>query len=153
MIDSKIFIAKSTLMRKSFVLGLPRFASMLPMMKGGLLMPLLPRSWPDSNGQTAGDQFQLGDLRAEVEKGLDRLQVTVPCVRIVMKNVSWESSRDEEFLRALDRAMRQPTCRLGFLEFDVVEQRKATRDRRKARSGRSRDDGDNDESRMLPLRW
>src|SRR5690606_14436849 len=43
------------------------------------------------------------DLEAEVRKGLQRMRMIEPRVRIVLKNVAWESTRDKEFQKALEQ--------------------------------------------------
>ena len=50
--------------------------------------------------------IQRESLEQEVRAGLDRMRVIDPKVRIVLKNVSWESSRDEEFTSALRNAFK-----------------------------------------------
>ena len=45
------------------------------------------------------------DLTAEVRRGLQKMRVIQPRVRIVVKEVSWESSRDSEFTTALRTAL------------------------------------------------
>ena len=42
------------------------------------------------------------ELEAEVRKGLARMRVIEPRVRVVLKNIAWESTRDAEFQRALE---------------------------------------------------
>lgn len=63
------------------------------------------------------------DLKTEVERGLRRLRVIEPRVRIVLKNVSWESSRDEEFMSALRQAVPKEDLAGWFEEFTAARQR------------------------------
>jgi hypothetical protein len=44
-------------------------------------------------------------------------------VRIVFKDVAWESSRDDEFLAALEAALPAEELKGWFEEFAVVRQR------------------------------
>lgn len=69
------------------------------------------------------DKFQGVDLKAEVQRGLQRLRVIEPTVRIVLKNVSWESSRDSEFLAALEKALPKKELEGWFEEFTAARQR------------------------------
>jgi hypothetical protein len=62
------------------------------------------------------------DLEAEVRKGLQRMRVIEPKVRIVLKNVSWESSRDQEFTLALKRAFTADELKGWFEEFTAAKQ-------------------------------
>jgi hypothetical protein len=61
-------------------------------------------------------------LEKEVRAGLKRMQVIDPKVRIVLKNVSWESSRDEEFTTALTRAFNQNELEGWFEEFTAAKE-------------------------------
>lgn len=69
------------------------------------------------------EQVRHVDLTAEVQRGLQRLRVIEPRVRIVLKNVSWESSRDDEFLEALANALPEDELEGWFEEFTAVRQR------------------------------
>lgn len=69
------------------------------------------------------DQVQHLDLNAEIKRGLDKLRVIAPCVRIVLKNVSWESTRDQEFLSALERALDPDELEGWFEEYSAAPQR------------------------------
>lgn len=62
------------------------------------------------------------NLKAEVAKGLQRIRVIDPKVRIVLKNVSWESSRDNEFNAALKQAFTQEELQGWFEEFTAAKQ-------------------------------
>ena len=61
------------------------------------------------------------DLNDEVRKGFERMRVIEPRVRIVIKNVSWESSRDKEFTDALQRVLHPDDLRDWFDEFTAVQ--------------------------------
>jgi hypothetical protein len=63
------------------------------------------------------------DLTKEVRGGLDRLRVIDPKVRIVIKNVSWESTRDQEFTSALKRVLPKADLADWFEEFTAARQR------------------------------
>jgi hypothetical protein len=63
------------------------------------------------------------DLEAEVRKGLARMRVIEPQVRIVLKNVAWESSRDAEFLTALENAIPAQDRQGWFDEFIAARER------------------------------
>jgi hypothetical protein len=62
-------------------------------------------------------------VEQQVADGLDRLRVIEPRVRIVFKDVAWESSRDDEFLAALEAALPAEELKGWFEEFAVVRQR------------------------------
>jgi hypothetical protein len=63
------------------------------------------------------------DLPAEVRKGLDRLRVIEPRVRMVLKDVSWESSRDGEFMGALRSSVPAEELEGWFTEFNAAIER------------------------------
>jgi hypothetical protein len=63
------------------------------------------------------------NLEDEVRKGLKRLRVIEPWVRIVLKNVAWESTRDEEFQGALQKALPAEELEGWFEEFTAARQR------------------------------
>ena len=63
------------------------------------------------------------DLEREVRKGLTRMRIIEPRVRIVTKGVSWESSRDEEFIAALRKALPHKELEGWFEEFTAVHER------------------------------
>lgn len=64
------------------------------------------------------------DLKAEVTKGLQRMRVIEPKVRIVLKNVAWESSRDQEFTTALKQAFTEDELKGWFEEFTAARQQR-----------------------------
>jgi hypothetical protein len=63
------------------------------------------------------------DLKAEVRKGLARMRVIEPHVRIVLKNVAWESTRDAEFQKALEQALPAQDREGWFEEFTAARER------------------------------
>jgi hypothetical protein len=64
-------------------------------------------------------------LTQEIRKGLDHLKRTDPKVRIVLKNVAWESTRDDEFTNALKKTIPAEELRGWFEEFVAApEQRR-----------------------------
>jgi hypothetical protein len=63
------------------------------------------------------------DLEGEVRKGLARMRIIEPKVRIVTKNVSWESTRDSEFTEALQAALPAEELEGWFEEFTAARQR------------------------------
>jgi len=69
------------------------------------------------------DLFREVDLKEEVKSGLARMRVIEPKVRIVLKNVSWESSRDQEFNEALVNAFSKEELKGWFKEFTAARQR------------------------------
>jgi hypothetical protein len=63
------------------------------------------------------------DLDAEVRKGLARMRVVEPHVRIVLKDVAWESTRDAEFQKALEQALPDKDREGWFEEFTAARER------------------------------
>lgn len=63
------------------------------------------------------------DVEQIVRDGVQRLQVTEPEVRIVLKDVAWESSRDAEFQDALAKALPPEDLEGWFEEFTAARQR------------------------------
>ncbi|HXG70829.1 MAG TPA: hypothetical protein VNJ04_09495 [Gemmatimonadaceae bacterium] len=63
------------------------------------------------------------DLKQEVRRGFERLRVIEPKVRIVLKDVAWESSRDKEFMTALAQAFPKTDLEGWFEEFNVARER------------------------------
>jgi len=61
-------------------------------------------------------------LEQEVETGLQRMKVVEPKVRIVTKDVSWESSRDQEFQESMRQAFTVDQLKGWFDEFTAVKQ-------------------------------
>ncbi len=65
------------------------------------------------------------DLHAAISEGLRKMRVIEPHVRIVLKNVAWESSRDREFLDALRQAYAEDELAGWFEEFTAARERPA----------------------------
>ena len=63
------------------------------------------------------------NLTEEVRRGLEKMRVIEPNVRIVLKDVSWESTRDEEFTRALQVALPPGDLQGWFEEFTAARER------------------------------
>ena len=70
------------------------------------------------------EDFHNFDLTREVRSGLGRMRVIEPRVRIVIKDVSWESSRDLEFTSALQEALPAEELRGWFDEFVAAQERR-----------------------------
>ena len=68
-----------------------------------------------------GDKPDDAYLNNQVRMGFERMRVNKPRVRIVTKNVSWESSRDKEFTDALQRVLPADDLRGWFDEFTAAE--------------------------------
>ena len=64
------------------------------------------------------------DLTAEVRRGLQKMRVIQPRVRIVVKEVSWESSRDSEFTTALRTALLAEDLAGWYDEFTAAQERR-----------------------------
>jgi hypothetical protein len=67
------------------------------------------------------------DLDTEVRNGLARMRVIEPHVRIVLKNVAWESTRDAEFQKALEQALPAHDREGWFEEFTAARERELVR--------------------------
>lgn len=65
-------------------------------------------------------QLELFDLEGEVRKGIARMRIIEPKVRIITKDVSWESTRDDEFTQALRTALKPDELKGWFEEFTAV---------------------------------
>ena len=72
------------------------------------------------NSQIDRNKF---DLRGEIQAGFERMKIIEPEVRIVTKNVSWESSRDSEFKRELKNAFGEKELLGWFEEFTAVKEK------------------------------
>ena len=66
------------------------------------------------------ERFEENELRGIVLNGLQGMRVIPPRVRIVVKDVSWESSRDHEFTAALRKNLPAEDLRGWFDEFVAV---------------------------------
>ena len=69
-------------------------------------------------------EFRDIDLDTKVRSGLEGMRVFEPRVRMVIKDVSWESSRDQEFTAALRSALPPEDLQGWFDEFVAVQQRR-----------------------------
>ena len=67
------------------------------------------------------DKLKDISLDDEVQNGFERMRIIEPQVRIVIKSVSWESSRDKEFTDALQRVLPPDDLRGWFDEFTAAE--------------------------------
>ncbi len=76
----------------------------------------------------AKDKLKDIDIESAVRAGIQKLRFTEPGVKLVFKDVSWESTRDNEFTEALRKAL--PPDRLN----DWFEEFTAVREMSKARS-------------------
>ncbi len=65
-------------------------------------------------------EYQKFNLAEEVRAGFKKMRVVDPHVRIVIKDVSWESTRDEEFTEALRQALPDEEMQNWFKEFMAV---------------------------------
>lgn len=65
------------------------------------------------------------DFEAEVRKGLTRMRTIEPNVRIVMKDVSWESTSDVEFTEAMRAALPPEELRGWFEVFEAAPERRS----------------------------
>ena len=70
------------------------------------------------------EDFHNIDLKTVVRSGLKGMRVIRPRVRIVIKDVSWESSRDQEFTTVLRRALPAEDLRGWFDEFVAAQERR-----------------------------
>jgi len=62
------------------------------------------------------------DFRIKVKNGLRRMRVIEPMIRIVQKDVSWESSRDGEFTAALKKSFLEEELSGWFEEFIAAKE-------------------------------
>ena len=63
------------------------------------------------------------NLEEVIRAGLARMPVIPPCVRVVIKDVSWESSRDQAFTSALRKALPAEDLIGWFDEFTAAKER------------------------------
>ncbi len=71
----------------------------------------------------SGQALRETDVAAAVQKGLRRLRVTEPGVKLVFKEIAWESTRDEEFVQALHTALPEAAKEPWFRTFIAALQR------------------------------
>lgn len=69
------------------------------------------------------DNLSRENLATSVRAGIEGLRVIEPKVRIVLKNVAWESSRDVEICQALEAALPHWELEGWFEEFTAARQR------------------------------
>jgi hypothetical protein len=63
------------------------------------------------------------DVKAVVIAGIQKLRITEPNVKLVFKEISWESTRDAEFTDALRKAFPHEDLKKWFEEFTAARQR------------------------------
>ena len=75
-----------------------------------------------AHASTSGSRKEPTDeeLRTMVSTGLKKLRMIEPRVRIVVKDISWQGSRDEEFCAALRKAIPASELKGWFDEFTAV---------------------------------
>jgi hypothetical protein len=68
---------------------------------------------------------KLKDMNIEevVKEGISNLRISEPGVRLVFKEISWESTRDAEFNTALRKAFPEADLKKWFEEFTAARQR------------------------------
>ena len=73
----------------------------------------------------ASAKGKLKDMNIEnvVKEGIQKLRVTEPSVKLVFKEISWESTRDAEFARALRSAFPNEDLKKWFEEFTAARER------------------------------
>jgi hypothetical protein len=62
------------------------------------------------------------EIKAIVVAGIQKLRVTEPNVKLIFKEISWESSRDDEFTKALEKEFTNEELSKWFSEFIAVPQ-------------------------------
>lgn len=73
----------------------------------------------------ARDKLKYMDIKATVQEGIKKLRVTEPSVKLVFKEISWESTRDEEFMQTLKKSLPAAELTGWFEVFTAARQRKA----------------------------
>ena len=69
----------------------------------------------------------IGDIEGKVKKGIHRSEMKKPDIIIIYKNISIESTKDEEFTGALHRALPPAEQQEEWFEtFSVVRQRESS---------------------------
>jgi hypothetical protein len=63
------------------------------------------------------------DIDAKVRAGIQKLRITEPSVKLVFKEISWESTRDGEFTDALRKALPADALKGWFEVFTAARQR------------------------------
>ena len=72
---------------------------------------------------TANEKLKDMNIEATVTAGIQRLRVTEPGVKLVFKEISWESTGDEEFAEALRKALPAEALKGWFEVFTAARQR------------------------------
>jgi hypothetical protein len=63
------------------------------------------------------------DIESTVRAGIQKLRITEPSVKLVFKEISWESTRDAEFTEALRKALPAEVLKGWFEVFTAARQR------------------------------
>jgi hypothetical protein len=63
------------------------------------------------------------DIETTVRAGIQKLRITEPSVKLVFKEISWESTRDAEFTEALRKALPAEALKGWFEVFTAARQR------------------------------
>ena len=72
---------------------------------------------------TAKEKLKDINVEATVREGIQRLRITEPSVKLVFKEISWESTRDTEFTEALRKALPAEALKGWFEVFNAARQR------------------------------
>jgi hypothetical protein len=68
--------------------------------------------------------LSLREKRKKVLAGIQNLRVTEPSVKLVCKEIAWESTHDQGFTKALRKVLKVEELEEWFEEFIAVRQRK-----------------------------
>jgi hypothetical protein len=71
---------------------------------------------------TAKEKLKDIDIEATVRAGIQKLRITEPSVKLVFKEISWESTRDAEFTEALRKALPAEALNGWFEVFTAARQ-------------------------------
>jgi hypothetical protein len=63
------------------------------------------------------------DIETTVRAGIQKLRITEPSVKLVFKEISWESTRDAEFTEALRKALPDEALKGWFEVFTAARER------------------------------
>ena len=64
-----------------------------------------------------------GDLEGQIRRGIQNLSVIEPNVKLVFKDIAWESTRDKEFTEALREALPTTDWQEWFETFTAARER------------------------------
>ena len=64
-----------------------------------------------------------GDLEEQIHRGIQNLSVIEPSVKLVFKDIAWESTRDKEFTEALREALPATDWQEWFETFTAARER------------------------------